>query len=51
MILRIEFESLKGKSAWMEYSTFRIDSEKLKYNLIVEGAKGKMMFFLVLFYF
>lgn len=42
MVLRVEFETFNGKEAWMEYSTFRIESEKFKYNLIVEGAKGSV---------
>ncbi|XP_055905421.1 angiopoietin-2 [Eupeodes corollae] len=38
--LRIEVEDFDNVKAWVEYSTFRIDSEENNYNLIIDGFRG-----------
>ncbi|PSN50150.1 hypothetical protein C0J52_11959 [Blattella germanica] len=38
--LRIELESFDGKTAWAEYTNFKIDNEENGYRLLVGGFRG-----------
>lgn len=38
--LRVELWDFEGNSAWAEFKTFRIDSERFNYNLMVSEYHG-----------
>lgn len=42
MVLRIVLEDFKDNHVWVEYGTFKVDSEKFKYQLIVDEYRGSI---------
>lgn len=42
MVLRIVLEDFKDNHVWVEYGTFKIQSEKLKYGLVVDEYRGSI---------
>jgi hypothetical protein len=42
MVLRIELEDFENHKMWVEYKVFRVESEKFKYNLIVDEYRGSI---------
>jgi Fibrinogen beta and gamma chains, C-terminal globular domain len=42
MVLRIILEDFQDNHVWVEYNSFKIESEKLKYNLLVDEYRGSI---------
>lgn len=42
MVLRIQLEDFSDNHVWVEYGIFRVESEKLKYNLLVDEYRGSI---------
>lgn len=42
MMLRINLPNRSGRSDWIEYSTFKMESEKYNYKLTIDGYSGSV---------
>lgn len=42
MVLRIVLEDFQDNHVWVEYGSFKIESEKLKYKLLVDDYRGSI---------
>lgn len=42
MVLRIILEDFQDNHVWIEYGSFKVESEKLQYNLLVDDYRGSI---------
>jgi hypothetical protein len=42
MVLRIILEDFSDNHVWIEYGSFKIESEQLKFNLLVDEYRGSI---------
>lgn len=42
MVLRVVLEDFKDNHVWVEYGTFKVESENMKYQLLVDEYRGSI---------